>query len=126
MQIVLTMVMLTTIVVVLAGIVLLARRLLMPSGEASILINDSRSMLVPTGDKLLWTLAGQGVYLPAACGGRGSCGQCRLVVKRGGGEPLLTEMALISPRDLKQHWRLACSVTVREDLAISLRIDVSD
>jgi Na+-transporting NADH:ubiquinone oxidoreductase subunit F len=120
MQIVLTMVMLTTIVVVLAGIVLLARRLLMPSGEASILINDSRSMLVPTGDKLLWTLAGQGVYLPAACGGRGSCGQCRLVVKRGGGEPLLTEMALISPRDLKQHWRLACSVTVREDLAISL------
>ena len=120
MQIVLTMLMLTTIVVVLAGIVLLARRLLVPSGDVSILINDSRNLLVPAGDKLLWTLAGQGVYLPAACGGRGSCGQCRLVVEHGGGEPLLTEMAHISRRDLKQHWRLACMVSVREDLAINL------
>jgi Na+-transporting NADH:ubiquinone oxidoreductase subunit F len=120
MQIVLTMVTLTTIVVVLVGIVLLARRLLVASGNVSILINDSRNLLVPAGDKLLWTLAGQGVYLPAACGGRGSCGQCRLVIERGGGEPLLTEMAHISHRDLKQHWRLACMVTVREDLAINL------
>jgi len=120
MQIVLTMLMLTTIVVVLAGIVLLARRLLVPSGDVSIRINDSRNLLVPAGDKLLWTLAGQGVYLPAACGGRGSCGQCRLVVEHGGGEPLLTEMAHISRRDLKQHWRLACMVSVREDLAINL------
>jgi len=120
MQIVLTIVMLTTIIVVLASIVVLARRLLVPSGDASILINDSRSMFVPAGDKLLWTLAEQGVYLPAACGGRGSCGQCRLVVERGGGEPLLTEMAQISRRDLKRNWRLACMVTVREDLAINL------
>jgi Na+-transporting NADH:ubiquinone oxidoreductase subunit F len=120
MQIVLTIVMLTTIIVVLASIVVLAHRLLVPSGDASILINDSRSMLVPAGDKLLWTLAEQGVYLPAACGGRGSCGQCRLVVERGGGEPLLTEMAQISRRDLKRNWRLACMVTVREDLEINL------
>jgi len=120
MQIVLTMVTLTTIVVVLAGIVLLARRLLVPSGDVSILVNDSRNLVVPAGDKLLWTLAGQGVYLPAACGGRGSCGQCRLVVERGGGEPLLTEMAQISRRDLKQRWRLACMVSVREDLTINL------
>lgn len=124
MQIVLTMALFTTIVVVLTGIVLFARRLLVPSGEVSILINDSRSLTVPVGDKLLWTLAGQGVHLPAACGGRGSCGQCRLVVERGGGEPLLTETAQISRLDLKEHVRLACQVIVRDDLAINLPEDI--
>jgi Na+-transporting NADH:ubiquinone oxidoreductase subunit F len=124
MQIILTMALFTTIVVVLTVIVLFARRLLVPSGEASILINDGRSLTVPVGDKLLWTLAGQGVLLPAACGGRGSCGQCRLVVERGGGEPLLTESAQINRRDLNKHVRLACQVTVREDLAIFLPEEV--
>lgn len=120
MQIVLTIVLLTTIVVVLASAVLIARHLLVPSGDVSILINDSRRITVPAGDKLLRALAKHGVFLPAACGGRGSCGQCRLVVNRGGGEPLQTEMAHINRRELRNHWRLACMVTVREELAISL------
>jgi Na+-transporting NADH:ubiquinone oxidoreductase subunit F len=124
MQIYLSMVLFTTIVVALTGAVLFARWLLVPSGEVSILINDSRSFIVPVGDKLLWTLAGQGVHLPAACGGRGSCGQCRLIVERGGAEPLLTESAQISRRDLAKHVRLACMVTVRDDLAIYLPEDI--
>lgn len=124
MPILITMVVFTTIVLVLTVIVLLARRLLVPTGEASILVNSIRSLTVPVGERLLWSLAGQGVLLPAACGGRGSCGQCRLVVERGGGEPLLTETAQISAPDLKRHVRLACQVTVREDLAISLPEDI--
>ena len=124
MEIFATMALFTTIVVVLTGIVLFARRLLIPSGEASILINDSHGLTVGVGDKLLWTLARCGVHLPAACGGRGSCGQCRLVVERGGGEPSLTETAQISARDLKKHVRLACQVSVRNDLAIYLPEDV--
>jgi Na+-transporting NADH:ubiquinone oxidoreductase subunit F len=126
MQILLTIVLVTTIVVILTSAVLTARRLLVPSGDVSILINDSGSLTVAAGDKLLWSLAGVGVYLPAACGGRGSCGQCRLVVEHGGGEPSLTEMAHISKRDLKDHWRLACMVTVRADLGIILPEAVLD
>lgn len=120
MQIVLTIVLLTTIIVILTSAVLIARHLLVPSGDVSILINDSRRITIPAGDKLLSALAKHDIFLPAACGGRGSCGQCRLVVKRGGGEPLLTEMAHLNRRELRNHWRLACMVTVREELAISL------
>ena len=120
MQIVLTIVLLTTIIVILTSAVLIARHLLVPSGDTSILINDSRRITIPAGYKLLRALAKHDIFLPAACGGRGSCGQCRLVVKRGGGEPLLTEMAHLNRRELKSHWRLACMVTVREELAISL------
>jgi len=108
----------TAIVVVLAGLVLVARRLLVPSGEVAITVNERRVLDVPAGDKLLWTLASQGLQLPAACGGRGSCGQCRVVVEHGGGPPLQTELAQIGRRDLRRHVRLACMVTVRNDLTI--------
>lgn len=124
MQTAITILLLPMIVLALSGIVLLARWRLAPSGEVSILVNDGQSLTVPAGNKLLESLAGEGIYLPSPCGGRGSCGQCRVVVERGGGEPLLTESAQISRRDLDRNLRLACQVVVRDDLAIRLPEDL--
>lgn len=120
MIVVLQIAFLTAFVLVLTSAVLVTRRLVLPSGNVSILVNDADRLTVPAGSKLLWTLAEQGVILPAACGGRGSCGQCRIIMTQGGGEPGLTERAQLTRDELKHDWRLACMVTVREDLSINV------
>jgi len=117
-EIVIAVTVATSIVVTLSLIVLGARHWLVPAGDAKITINDSRSITAPFGDKLLWALASNGVMLPAACGGRGSCGQCRLTVVSGAGQILPTEAAHISKRQSVAGERLACMVAVRRDLAI--------
>lgn len=110
----------TTVVLLLAIAVLLVRQRLVPERQVTINLNQQRELQVASGDRLLWTLAEQGVYLPAACGGRGSCGQCRLRVISGGGPLLPTERNHISGREAALGERLACMVTVREDLQISV------
>jgi Na+-transporting NADH:ubiquinone oxidoreductase subunit F len=114
----------TLVVVLLASTVLLVRRRVMPSGEATLTINDTRQLTVQRGETLLQGLARHGIYLPAACGGRGSCGQCR--VRIGGVRlPLLpTEAAHISRRDAAHGEHLACSVTVRDDLDVRIAADL--
>ncbi|NNE60613.1 MAG: NADH:ubiquinone reductase (Na(+)-transporting) subunit F [Woeseia sp.] len=108
------------LVLLLSGIVLLARSWLMPGGSAIVTINGRQQLTAAAGERLLWVLAGQGVLLPAACGGRGSCGQCRVQVTRGGGAILPVESAMISRREAAAGARLACMVTVRQDLAIAV------
>jgi Na+-transporting NADH:ubiquinone oxidoreductase subunit F len=119
-EIIVPMAVFTTVVLLLAIVVLLARRALVPQEAVEIVVNDQQHLAATTGDKLLWALAVQGVYLPAACGGRGSCGQCRVVVSRGGGALLPTEANHITRRDAAEGVRLACMVTVREDLSVRL------
>jgi Na+-transporting NADH:ubiquinone oxidoreductase subunit F len=108
----------TVMVLLLSCLVLAARRWLAPVGSAEITLNGRQRMTVARGDKLLWALAANDVLLPAACGGRGSCGQCRVTVVSGGGEILPTERTLIKRRDAAAGVRLACLLTVRRDLAI--------
>lgn len=108
----------TGIVLALSCLVLLARQRLMPAGDAKVTVNHRRTISAARGDKLLWALAANGVLLPSACGGRGSCGLCRLAVLSGGGQILPTETAHISKRDAAAGERLACMVTVRSDLSI--------
>lgn len=108
------------VVVVLATLVLVARGLLEPAGMVTVEINGERRLDVRAGARLLWALAEQGIYLPAACGGRGSCGQCRLVVLSGGGAPLPMEAAHIGPREVEAGARLACMLKVREPLSIQV------
>jgi Na+-transporting NADH:ubiquinone oxidoreductase subunit F len=110
----------TAVVFVLASVVLFARRRLAPEGSVEILVNEQKHLAATTPDKLLWALAAQGVYLPAACGGRGSCGQCRVVVSGGGGGLLPTEANHITRQDAAHGVRLACMVTVRDNLSIRL------
>ena len=106
-----------------AGI-LLARSQLVPSGNIRINVNGERDLSVPAGGKLLNTLTANELFLPSACGGGGTCGQCRLKVMEGGGALLPTEAAHISKRMAADGERLACQVNVDQDLRIEVPEDV--
>lgn len=114
----------SAVVVALALLVLAARHWLAPSGRVEVLLNGRTRLDVAAGDRLLWALAEQAVYLPAACGGRGTCGQCRVVVERGAEALLPTEVAHIGRRDAARGVRLACMTVVRDALAISVPEDL--
>jgi Na+-transporting NADH:ubiquinone oxidoreductase subunit F len=112
-----------TIVIILLVILLnFIGNLLLPQGEVSIVINDdaSKSLKVQTGGTVLSALASQNVYLPSACGGQGTCAQCKCQVIEGGGDILPTEQAYISRKDQKDHWRLGCQVKIRNDMKIKV------
>lgn len=112
----------TMVIVMLAIVIVAARALLVPTGEFPVVVNDDRTLSLVAGKKLLAGLGDWGVFLPSACGGRGTCGQCRVKVLEGGGPMLPSEAALISPRQAAEHERLACQVAVRE----AMRIRVPD
>lgn len=117
-EIIAAVVVFTGIVVTLAALVLIARARLVPSGTVTLVVNGDRRYEVPTGGRLLGALADVGLLLPAACGGKGTCGQCRITVTEGGGPLLPTEAGLISLREAAEHVRLGCQVGVREDLRV--------
>lgn len=122
MEIILGVVMFTLIVLVLSGLILAARAKLVNAGDVIIDINDDpqNQIRTPAGDKLLNTLSGNGIFVSSACGGGGSCGQCRVTVKEGGGDILPTELSHITKREAKEGCRLACQVAVRQNMKIEL------
>ena len=121
-QILLGVVMFTVIVVALVAVILVARSKLVASGDVTILINDdpSKAITVPAGGKLLNTLADNGIYLSSACGGGGTCAQCRCVVEDGGGDILPTEASAFTKGQVKEGWRLSCQVPVKQDMKIEV------
>lgn len=113
------------IVLALVALLLYAKKKLMPSGEVKITINDgAREFTVSPGSNLLTTLGENGVFLPSACGGGGSCGMCRCQLIEGGGEILPTETNFFTRREQSEKWRLACQVKVKEDLKIHVHEEV--
>lgn len=112
------------ITLVLVAILLVAKHYLVKSGDVTITINNEKDVHVASGGNLLSSLANADVFLPSACGGKGSCAQCRVQVMQGGGEVLPTETVHLSRREVKDHWRLACQVKVREDMAIDVPASV--
>ncbi len=109
------------IVLVLVMILLTAKRFLVASGEVTININDGKKTVnAASGKSLLATLADGGVHLSSACGGKGSCGQCKVQVTEGGGDMLPTEAVHFTRRQIKDHWRLGCQVKVKNDMNIHL------
>ena len=114
----------TGIVATLAILILLARSRLVPSGDIHINVNGEKDLAVPAGGKLLTALSAQELFLASACGGGGTCGQCRVKVLEGGGSPLPTEAAFINKREAAEGTRLACQVSVNEDLRIAVPEDV--
>lgn len=122
MEIILGVVMFTLIVLVLSGLILAARSKLVNAGDVVIEINNEadKQIRTPAGDKLLNTLSSNGIFVSSACGGGGSCGQCRVTVKEGGGDILPTELSHITKRDAKAGCRLACQVAVKQNMKIEL------
>jgi Na+-transporting NADH:ubiquinone oxidoreductase subunit F len=114
--------MFTLVVCLLVIVILIAKKKLVTSGEVTIGINDDaeRSIKVAAGDKLLGALASQSIFIPSACGGGGTCGQCRVKIKSGGGDILPTEMGHITKKEAKEGCRLACQVAVKTDMELEL------
>lgn len=112
----------TALVLVLAVFILFAKSKLVDSGDITIDINDdpSKSITLPAGGKLLGALASKGIFVSSACGGGGSCGQCVVKVKSGGGEILPTELSHITKREAKEGYRLACQVNVKSSMDVEL------
>jgi Na+-transporting NADH:ubiquinone oxidoreductase subunit F len=115
-------VMFTVVVMALVALIIFARSRLVSTGDVSIEINGDpeRAITVPAGGKLLNTLADDGVFLSSACGGGGTCGQCRCQVVEGGGHILPTEESHFTLGQRHEHWRLACQVAVKQDMKIEI------
>ncbi|OIQ25756.1 NADH:ubiquinone reductase (Na(+)-transporting) subunit F [uncultured Vibrio sp.] len=120
--IILGVVMFTLIVLALVLIILFAKSKLVPTGDVTISVNGDpeKSFVTSPGDKLLSAMAGSGIFVSSACGGGGSCGQCRVKVKAGGGDILPTELDHISKGEAREGERLACQVAVKTDMDIEL------
>ncbi|MEZ3590085.1 MAG: NADH:ubiquinone reductase (Na(+)-transporting) subunit F [Muribaculaceae bacterium] len=114
------------ITLVLVAILLIAKKYLVKSGEVHIIINDDKGLDAPAGASLLSTLASENIFLPSACGGKGSCAQCRVQVLEGGGEILPTEKVHFSRKEIKDHWRLGCQIKVKDDMKIQVPASVLD
>lgn len=108
------------IVLVLVIILLIAKKYLSPSGQVTVTINGKEKLTVDQGSSLLSTLAANDVYLPSACGGKGSCGQCKCQVVEGGGEILDSEKGHFTRKQIKEGFRLGCQCKVKGDLSIKV------
>ena len=126
MEIILGISMFTAIVLLLVLVILFAKSKLVSTGDITISINGdpSKSVTAAAGGKLLGVLADQGIFIPSACGGGGTCGQCRVDVHSGGGDILPTEEGNITKRQAKEGCRLACQVAVKQDMVIEVEDEI--
>jgi Na+-transporting NADH:ubiquinone oxidoreductase subunit F len=116
--------MFTTVVLALVLVILMARSRLVATGDVTILINDEKEIQVPAGDKLLQTLSSNEIFLASACGGGGTCAQCKCIVDEGGGSMLPTEAAHFTRRESAEGWRLSCQTPVKQDMKIHVPEEV--
>lgn len=114
------------IVLLLVIVLLVAKHYLVHQGQVEITINGDHVVKTNSGGTLLSTMANENIFLPSACGGKGSCGQCKLQVLEGGGEILPTEAVHFTRKQIKDHWRLGCQVKVKENLDIAIPASVLD
>jgi Na+-transporting NADH:ubiquinone oxidoreductase subunit F len=116
--------MFTAVVLALVAVILVARSRLVATGDVTILINDEKEIKVPAGGKLLQTLSANDVFLASACGGGGTCAQCKCIVDEGGGAMLPTEESHFTRREASAGWRLSCQTPVKQDMKIHVPEDV--
>ena len=116
--------MFTAIVLALVLVILFARAQLVSTGDVSIEINGERTITVPAGGKLLQTLSDENIFLASACGGGGTCAQCKCIVTEGGGSLLPTEESHFTRRDADDGWRLSCQTAVKQDMKIEVPEEV--
>lgn len=109
-----------TVILLLVIILLVAKKYLSPSGNVNIVINDDTTLNVPQGASVMSTLTENGIYLSSACGGKGSCGQCRVQITEGGGEILDPEKPHFSRKEIKEGFRLGCQCKVKGDIKLKV------
>ena len=114
----------TVIVMALVGFILVARRQLVASGDVAINVNDQKTLKIPAGGKLLNALANNGIFVSSACGGGGTCAQCKVKVLEGGGDLLPTESGHINKKQAREGERLSCQVAVKQDMKIEVPPEV--
>ncbi|MDR0427495.1 MAG: NADH:ubiquinone reductase (Na(+)-transporting) subunit F [Dysgonamonadaceae bacterium] len=112
------------VILLLVSVLLFAKSKLTLSGNVKIVINDEKEIETSMGGTLLSTLQANGIFLSSACGGGGTCGQCRCRVIEGGGEILPTEVGFFSRKEMKAHWRLGCQTKVKDNLNIRIPEEV--
>ncbi len=112
------------LILLLVVVLLVAKTKLTPSGNVEIVVNEEKHISSPMGGTILSTLQANGIFLSSACGGGGTCGQCRCQVVEGGGEILPTEVGFFNRRQIKDHWRLGCQTKVKDNLKIQVPEDV--
>ena len=123
-QVVLGVGLFTVVVLILVFVILVARSKLVSVGSVDVVVNDELTLGIPVGSKLMQGLADADLFVPSACGGGGTCGQCRVQVLSGGGAILPTERSLINKRDAADHYRLSCQVTVKQDMKVQVADEV--
>jgi Na+-transporting NADH:ubiquinone oxidoreductase subunit F len=123
-EILLGIIIFTAFVIALVFVIIGAKSKLVAEGDVEILINDEKKIHVPVGAKLLTALADNGLFVSSACGGGGTCAQCKVVVHSGGGEILPTELTHITKREAAHGERLACQVSVKHNMSIEVEDDV--
>ena len=116
--------MFTAIVLALVLIILFARSKMVNSGAVNIVVNGEKTISVPAGGKLLQTLADSNLFLASACGGGGTCAQCKCIVKTGGGAMLPTEEGHFNRKEAAEGWRLSCQTSVKQDMEIEVPEEV--
>ena len=114
----------TGIILLLVLVILFARSKLVASGVVKVIVNEERELAMAPGVKLMNGLADANLFVASACGGGGTCGQCKVRVPRGGGAVLPTEASLLSKREVSQHYRLSCQVSVKQDMAVEVPDEV--
>jgi len=118
MTIIVSIVVFLIITLLFVSILLFTKTKLTPSGNVKIVINEDQEIETSRGGSVLSTLQSKGIFLSGACGGGGTCGQCRLQIFDGGGDILPTETVFFNRKQIKDHWRLGCQTKVRDDLDI--------
>jgi Na+-transporting NADH:ubiquinone oxidoreductase subunit F len=124
MEIILSVSMFTGIILLLVAVILVARRSLVSTGKLTVNINDEKNIQIEGGSKLLTALAAEKMFLSSACGGGGTCGQCKVIIHSGGGDILPTELSHITKRQAKEGMRLACQVTCKQNMKIHVHEEV--
>ena len=112
------------ITLILVVVILIAKSKLLPSGNVKIVVNEDKELDVPAGGTLLNTLREEKIYLSSACGGKGTCGECRCRVIEGGGAILPTEVGFFTRKEQQLNWRISCQVRVKEDIKIVIPEEV--
>ena len=119
-EIFLSVSMFTVVVIGLVGVILGAKKYLLPEGDVTININDQKDIVVPKGGKLMNALAEEGIFVSSACGGGGTCAQCTVKIFEGGGEILATEKGHINKKEEREGCRLSCQVAIKNDMKIEV------